>query len=168
MNDTFSEFMEFLKKNRDAIRDDLLMPYDSPRRMLYSEVFRRNYITEIPEVQFGREIAATDSTETVRELYNGKKLILIRSYSVLGTHRYASFIPLVISVGRDDVQRFLTMLMEHSEHMSMLKLLEERKPDYLLVDGSISGRINRQKRPLVAEGYEEFHEEYSDKLSKLS
>ncbi len=167
MNDTFSEFMEFLKKNRDEIRNDLLMPYDSPRRMLYSEVFRRNYITEIPEVPFGKEIAATDSTETVRELYNGKKLILIRSYSVLGTHRYASFIPLVISVGRDDVQRFLTMLMEHSEHMSMLKLLEERKPDYLLVDGSISGRINRQRRPLVAEGYEQFHEEYSDTLSKL-
>ncbi len=167
MNDTFPEFMEFLKRNRDSIREDLLMPYDSPRRMLYSEVFRRNYITEIPEHEFGRQVAATDSTETVRELYNGKKLILIRSYSVLGSHLSYSFIPLIISVGRDDVQRFLTMLMEHSEHLSMLKLLEEKKPDYLLVDGSLGGRISRHRRPLVAEGYEKFHEEYTEKLAQL-
>lgn len=167
MNDTFSEFIEFLKQNKESIREDLLMPEDSPRRRLYSEVFRQNYLTSIPEEKFRRNIAATDSTESLRELYNGKKLILIRSYSVIGSEIYSSFIPLVISVGRDDVQRFLTMLMEHSEHLSMLRLLEKRKPDYLLVDGSISGRIMRQKRPLVAEGFENFNEVYTHKLSEL-
>lgn len=167
MNDTFQEFVNFLRINREKIRDDLLMPDDSPRRHLYSEVFVENYIRNPVTGSFGKDISATDSTEFVRELYNGKKVILIRSYTTAGQDIFSSFLPLVISVGRDDLQRFLTMLMEHSEHLSILKMLEERHPDYILVDGSISGRLNRQSRQILAEGYEAFHEEYMATLSRM-
>lgn len=166
MNETYGDFVSFLRENRERIRDDLIMPESSPRRDLYSNSFRRNFLRP-PSGDFGKNISATDSSEFVRELYNGKKIILIRSYTSAGKSIYSSFVPRVMNVGRDDLQRFITMLMEHSEHMSVLRMLEKERPEMVLIDGSISGRINRERRPLVADGYTEFHKDYAGTLGKM-
>ncbi|MCL6090523.1 MAG: DNA double-strand break repair nuclease NurA [Candidatus Thermoplasmatota archaeon] len=167
MNDTFSQFVSFLRENAETIRSDLLMPADSWRRSLYSDVFRENYVTFRDASSVSKVISATDSTEFVRELYNGKKIILIRSYTTVGKRVYTSFISKVMSVARDDLQRFLTMLMEHSEHLSILEMLRHERPDFILVDGSLSGRLFKNLNPVDAEGYDNFHEEYVQTLGKL-
>ncbi len=166
MNETYGDFVIFLRENRERIRDDLIMPETSPRRDLYSDSFRRHFLPP-PSESFGRNISATDSSEFVRELYNGKKIILVRSYTSAGKNIYSSFVPRVMNVGRDDLQRFITMLMEHSEHMSVLSMLEKEKPDMVLIDGSISGRINRKRQHLVAEGYTEFYNDYVQSLAAV-
>lgn len=166
MNETYGDFVSFLRENRERIRDDLIMPESSPRRDLYSDSFRRNFLSP-PSDGFNRNISATDSSEFVRELYNGKKIILVRSYTSAGKNIYSSFVPRVMNVGRDDLQRFITMLMEHSEHMSVLRMLEKETPGMVLIDGSISGRINRERRRLVAEGYTEFHNDYVKALAAM-
>lgn len=167
MKDTFSLFVDFLRENRDRIRNDLEMSGDSWRRRLYGDVFRQNFLPAPESVPVNAKVSSTDSTEFIRELYNGKKLILIRAYTVVGRRIYTSFISKVISVSRDDLQRFTIMLMEHTEHLSILEMLRTEVPDYVLVDGSLSGRLFRKFRPVDAEGYKEFHNEYISTLGKL-
>ncbi len=167
MKDTFSLFIDFLRDNRDQIKDDLEMSRDSWRRKLYGEVFQDNYIPAPSPVPVTGKVSSTDSTEFIRELYNGKKLILIRAYTVLGKRIYPSFIPRVISVSRDDLQRFTIMLMEHSEHLSILEMLKVEHPDYILVDGSLSGRLFRKFKPLDADGFSDFNREYLSVLGNM-
>lgn len=167
MKDTFSQFIDFLRKNRDRIRDDLELSGDSWRRRLYDQVFHRNYFPAPDCIPVSGSVSSTDSTEFIRELYNGKKLILIRAYTIVARRIYTSFISRVMSVSRDDLQRFTIMLMEHSEHLSILEMLRVEKPDYILVDGSLSGRIFRKFKPIDAEGYGDFHREYLTTLGKL-
>lgn len=168
MKDTFTLFMDFLRNNREEIRNSLEMAEDSWRRELYGPVFRENFIMS-PETEpaTGKTVSSTDSTEFIRELYNGKKLILIRAYTVLGKRIFPSFISEVISVSRDDLQQFTIMLMEHSEHLSIIGMLKEENPDYILVDGSLTGRIFRKFKPLNAEGYREFSRKYMEALGEM-
>lgn len=168
MKDTFTLFMDFLRTNREEIRNSLEMAADSWRRDLYGTVFRNNFISA-PETEpvTGKSISSTDSTEFIRELYNGKKLILIRAYTVLGKKIFPSFISEVISVSRDDLQQFTIMLMEHSEHISILEMLREESPDYVLVDGSLTGRIFRKFKTLNADGYREFSRKYMETLGEM-
>ncbi len=168
MKDTFTLFMDFLRTNRDEIKNSLEMAENSWRRELYGPVFRKNFI-EAPETEpvSGKAVSSTDSTEFIRELYNGKKLILIRAYTVLGKKIFPSFISEVISVSRDDLQQFTIMLMEHSEHLSIIDMLKEESPDYVLVDGSLTGRIFRKFKVLNADGYREFSRKYIDALGEM-
>ncbi len=168
MKDTFTLFLDFLRSNREEIKNSLEMAEDSWRRELYGPVFRDNFIAA-PHIEpvTGKAVSSTDSTEFIRELYNGKKLILIRAYTVLGKKIYPSFISEVISVSRDDLQQFTIMLMEHSEHLSIIEMLREETPDYILVDGSLTGRIFRKFRPLNAEGYREFSRKYVEALGNM-
>ena len=167
MKDTFSLFIDFLRDNRDQIKNDLEMSRDSWRRKLYGDVFEEHYLPAPSPVPVSGKVSSTDSTEFIRELYNGKKLILIRAYTVLGKRIYPSFIPRVISVSRDDLQRFTIMLMEHSEHLSILEMLRAENPDYILVDGSLSGRLFRKFKPLDAEGFNDFNREYLSVLGEM-
>ena len=167
MKDTFNLFVDFLRENREQIKNDLEMSGDSWRRGLYSDVFRENYIPSPDPKPVSGTVSSTDSTEFIRELYNGKKLILIRAYTVIGKRIYTSFISRVMSVARDDLQRFTIMLMEHTEHLSILEMLKSERPDYVLVDGSLSGRLYRKFRPIDAEGYNNFNKEYLNTLGEL-
>ena len=168
MKDTFALFMDFLRNNREEIRNSLEMAADSWRRELYGTVFRDNFISAPETVPVsGKQVSSTDSTEFIRELYNGKKLILIRAYTVLGKRIFPSFISEVISVSRDDLQQFTIMLMEHTEHLSVLDMLRDEKPDYILIDGSLTGRIFRSFRNLNAEGYREFSGNYIRTLGDM-
>jgi hypothetical protein len=167
MNDTFKEFHDFLMENSERIRSELVMSEDSPLKDLYSDAFRRNYILHDEELQPVSDVSATDSSEFVRELYNGKKLILIRGYTLYRGEIFSSFIPSVTEVSREHVQAFLTMLMEHSEHHSILNMLKSKSPGYILVDGSFSGRIMRKSSRLDAEGFNKFREEYMRTLVNL-
>ena len=167
MNDTFLEFSRFLKENSKEIRSGLIMDGDSPLRDLYQKVFDRHFIRYERVPVPVTSVSSTDSSEFVRELYNGKKLILIRAYTFFGSNTHTSFIPLVQEVSRDHVQAYLTMLMEHSEHLSILNMLREEKPEYILVDGSFSGRVTRYGRMLNAEMFREFHDSYFQALREF-
>lgn len=167
MNDTFLEFSSFLKENSKEIRSGLIMERDSPLREIYKKAFDRHFIRYESSPVPVTSVSSTDSSEFVRELYNGKKLILIRAYTLFGSSIHSSFIPQVQEVARDHVQSYLTMLMEHSEHLSILNMLREERPEYILVDGSFSGRVARYGRMLNAERFREFHESYFRALIEL-
>ncbi len=167
MKDTFGLFVDFLRENREKIKNDLEMSRDSWRRKLYDRVFTENYLPKPESTPVRAKVSSTDSTEFIRELYNGKKLILIRAYTVIGRRIYTSFIPRVISVSRDDLQRFTIMLMEHSEHLSIIEMLKEEDPDYILVDGSLGGRLFRKFKHLEVEGFNDFNREYLSVLGRM-
>jgi NurA-like 5'-3' nuclease len=167
MNDTFREFHAFLAENSEKIRSDLIMENHSPLRKIYQGVFRKNYLSYDTEMKPVSDVSSTDSSEFVRELYNGKKLILIRGYTLYRGEIFSSFIPRVQEVSREHVQAYLTMMMEHSEHLSLLKMIQTRSPKYILVDGSFSGRVMRRTAKLDADGFTGFRETYMRTMEEL-
>lgn len=167
MNDTFSDFVNYLTENMQYIRDSLIMDEDSESYLRYEKAFSENFITFSAKEAGKFNISATDSTEFVRELYSGKKIVLIRSYTRLGDDVTSKFFAEVLSVGRDDLNPFVTMLMEHHEHLSVIESLKSDKTDFALIDGSLVGRLMHEQRKLSATGYEDFVTRYFSTLNEL-
>ena len=167
MNDTYEEFLDYLHQNKKTIANSLVLDRNSLLFSLYSDVFEKNFVN-VGSADFNPGLmSATDSSEFVRELYNGKKIILIRSYTKMGSEIYTDFLAEVINVHRDHLRNFTILLMEHSEHRSILKSLEHGKPDYILVDGSLIGRLSHENRKIIAEKYENFMDDYFETLGQL-
>ncbi len=165
---SFEEFTSYLAENRESIRGLLYLSGDSPARKVYQPVFRDNFIA-LGRAQPNRlKIAATDSSEFVRELYNGKKLILSRSFTKYNDSLETRFISRVMSVGREDLNTFIVMLMEHLEHLSVIDFMKsENDSDAVLIDGSITGRLAHRRSSLNAEGFEDFPSIYNSTLHEL-
>lgn len=167
MTDTYEDYLEFLNKNVDSIRESMFIDTESPVRNLYYEAFQQNYIKK-EQVDFSPGlISSTDSSEFVRELYNGKKLILIRAYTKSKNTVSRDFICEVMDVNREEIRNFTILLMEHTEHVSTMRLLKKEKPDYVLMDGSLIGRIRHKRNRIDAENYEDFMEKYFRTLYEL-
>ncbi|MDS0257561.1 DNA double-strand break repair nuclease NurA [Thermoplasmatales archaeon AK] len=164
--DTYYDFVNFIKKQKDKIRDELIMPEDSKDRALLYPPFAHNFLGPPDAEPVKGLVAATDSSEFVRELYNGKKLILIRAYTWSGSNIHSSFHAEISNVNREHLQVALTALMEHNEHLSILKMLESESPDYVLVDGSIAGRLYKP-RNLGYPEYDRFRKEYYSTLEMM-
>ena len=167
MNDTYSDFVAYLSSNMQEIRDSLVMEQGSEPYLHYQEAFRRNFHPFSPNTDRSYTVSATDSTEFVRELYSGKKLILIRAYSRLGEGIWSKFLAEVLSVARDDLSPLVSLLMEHNEHLSVIDVLRDRKPDFALIDGSLIGRFMHESRQINAAKYEDFMETYFSTLADL-
>ncbi len=167
MNDTFSDFVAYLSENMQEIRNSVLMDYGSEPYMHYEDAFMNNFHPFSPGERKNYKISATDSTEFVRELYSGKKLILIRAYSRLGEDISSNFLAEVQSVGRDDLNMFIGLLMEHQEHLSVIDLLRRHRPDFALVDGSLVGRFMHEHRLINATKYEDFMDAYFMTLNDM-
>lgn len=165
---SFEEYTSYLNDNRENIRELLYLSEDSPVRKIYEPVFRENFTGLEQNQQSNLRVAATDSSEFIRELYNGKKLILSRSFTKFGDEVHTRFISRVMSVDREDMNTFMVMLMEHLEHRSVIDFLESGpEADAVLVDGSITGRLFHRRSKLNAEGFEDFPAEYYSTLGKL-
>lgn len=167
MNDTYGEFVGYLDDNINKITESLLMGKNSHLREIYQKPFSENYIRYDSRDFTVNAISATDSSEFVRELYNGKKLILIRSYTKINNEVFNDFKVEVINVDRDQLTKFIVLLMEHSEHTSILNSLRETQPDYVLVDGSLIGRLYHDTNKIKAENYNEFQKVYFGTLGEL-
>ncbi len=167
MNAGYQEYISFLRTNREQIKSDLLIPQDSWRRALYSSVFDKYFIPTPEYSEPNGVISATDSSEILRELYSGKKLVLFRSLTTGQKMNYSSFITKLVTVAREDVQRYTIMNMEHSEHLSILKMLDNESPDYILVDGSITGRIFSEELRVNSDDFTSFRKEYFETLASL-
>ncbi len=166
-DDTFLEYREYLRTNRDRIRELLFLSNDSPTRKIYEVPFRDNFFQYTGE-EFGiSDISATDSSIFVRELYNGKKIIISRAFTKYGGEVWPSSFTGIMWVDREDMGQFTVMMMEHLEHLSVLKFLRERRPFAALIDGSLTGRLFHRKATLLAEGYENFPEKYFLSLKNL-
>lgn len=167
MNDTYDDYLNYLKENSDSIRTGMIIGEDSPLHKLYRDSFLSNF-HERGEQEFKPgNISATDSSEFIRELYNGKKLILIRAYAKSLNRVSKDFICEVISVNRDDIRNFSILLMEHTEHVATMKLIGEEKPEFVLMDGSLIGRLYHKRSRIDAEHYEDFMETYFNQLFNL-
>lgn len=167
MTDTYESYVNFLNKNREEIRDSMLIGEDSDLWKLYEKTFSDNFVTrEVGDYNPGN-FSATDSSEFVRELYNGKKLILIRAYAKTREVTASDFICEVINVSRDEIRNFTILLMEHTEHVATLKLLETSSPEIVLMDGSLVGRLRHKRNRIDAEKYQDFMDLYFRKLFEL-
>lgn len=167
MNDTYEDYLHFLEANMDRIRESMHIDRESPLRKIYYEGFLDNY-TEKSSSDFSPGlISATDSSEFVRELYNGKKLILIRAFAKTRDTTGKDFICEVMDVNRDEIRNFTILLMEHTEHIATLDLLQKESPDYVLMDGSLVGRLHHKRGRIDAENYENFMDAYFEALFKL-
>lgn len=166
-DNSFEEFSAYLNENAESIRDLLYLPENSPVREFFTPLFLDNFIRRGTEENCDLSIAATDSSEFIRELYNGKKLILVRAFTKLQDEIAPRFLSRVLSIGRDDTSKLLTMLMEHLEHLSVIDFLESGKCDAVLIDGSITGRLAHGLDELDAEGFERLPLEYFSDITRL-
>lgn len=167
MNDTYDDYLRFLESNRERIRQSMLIDTDSPLRQIYYSGFLENFNRKDSPDFIPGLISATDSSEFVRELYNGKKLILIRAYAKTRNSTSQDFICEVMDVNREEIRNFTILLMEHTEHLATLKLLENEKPEFVLMDGSLVGRLRHKRNRIDAENYENFMETYFEALFRL-
>lgn len=167
MNDTYEDYLKYLEENTDSIRGGMLIDQDSPLRALYLQGFLDNFHERGEKEIRPGDLSATDSSEFVRELYNGKKLILIRAFAKSKEYVAKDFICEVINVNRDEIRNFSILLMEHTEHVATSRLLEEKRPDYVLMDGSLIGRLYHKRNRIDAENYENFMEDYFRQLYAL-
>ncbi|MGC8506395.1 MAG: DNA double-strand break repair nuclease NurA [Thermoplasmata archaeon] len=167
-NSGYLEFRNFLRNNVEEIASSLYIPEENGCRSAMKDVFRESYNRyEAGSVPGDVSVAACDSSEFVRELYNGKKIFIVRALTEVNDRAYASFTSDVVHVDRDDVRNFSILLMEHSEHLSILKMLENESPDFILVDGSLIGRLSHSSDRLDVYGYEDFMMKYFQTLEKL-
>lgn len=167
MTDTYEDYLKYLTENTDSIREGMIIEDESPLREIYLQGFIDNFHQRGEGKFQPGNISATDSSEFVRELYNGKKLILIRAFAKSRNHVAKDFICEVINVNRDDIRNFSILLMEHTEHLATRRLLEENKPEFVLMDGSLIGRLYHKRNRIDAEKYENFMEEYFRSLYEL-
>lgn len=167
MTDTYEGYVNFLRGNLERIRKSLLIERDSEIWNLYEKAFHEKYITRKPAGFSPGIVSATDSSEFVRELYNGKKLILIRAYAKSKDLTESDFLCEVMDVNRDEIRNFTILLMEHTEHVATLRLLEKTSPSYVLMDGSLLGRLRHKRNRIDAEGYEDFMDLYFQRLYQL-
>ena len=70
--DTFSDFMNYLEKNGNLMKHDLKLDETSDIYKFYQKLFNSNYIKFTPYDPGKIDVAATDSSEFLRMLYNGK------------------------------------------------------------------------------------------------
>ncbi|MCL5802803.1 MAG: DNA double-strand break repair nuclease NurA [Candidatus Thermoplasmatota archaeon] len=168
MEDTYGQFLEYLEKNSSIIRSSMILDERNDLRKRLEPMYGGMYHDPPPYDPGPLKVAATDSSEFIRELYNGKKIILIRSFTKMGNRIWNHFISEVIDVDRDVLRNFTILLMEHSEHVSTLKMLEDvDRPDYILLDGSLIGRMRHRNQRIGAENYENFMKEYFSTLARL-
>ncbi|WP_298276290.1 DNA double-strand break repair nuclease NurA [Ferroplasma sp.] len=165
--DTFSEFMNYLDKNKDSIRRDLKLDETSEMYKFYRSLFESNYHKFEPSDPGKIDVAATDSSEFLRMLYNGKNIILIRAYTLYQNKTTSDFVADIVAVDPVDQRNFTILLMEHSEHKSILKFMEENSPEYIFIDGSLKGRLSHRIDQLPIEGYENFMYEYVKTLKEV-
>lgn len=166
MDPTFQYFAEFLRSNADKIRQDLLIEDTGLRRTLqpaFQQFFKpwRKSGTE-----FSR-IAATDSSEFVRELYNGKKIILTRAYTVQNDYLETEFFSDVVWAARDDLRPFISLLMEDCEHKSAIRAIKKWEPEVCFIDGSLTGRLMHNLRKLDVENHASLSSKYKENLKEL-
>ena len=164
---TFQKFVEFLTERKDEIISSMIIDRGSEAYNFFSTQFRQYYIETHGGNKYTRSVAAADSSEFVRELYNGRKIILSRGYSIFEASTYSSFLSEVTWVSRDDLRPLTTMIMEDCEHRSMLELLDHEKPQMILIDGSLTGRLMHGNREFRADRMEGFTQQYYSDLEAL-
>lgn len=166
MDATFSNFVEFLKTKGEEIRGDLIIEKEDARNLL-TPAFRELYTRwDHPGTTFSK-VAATDSSEFVRELYNGKKIILARAYTIFNEKLESTFFSDVIWVARDDLRPFVSLLMEDCEHRSTIDVIKNERPEICFIDGSLTGRIMHNLRKLNVENHDSFATQYAENLKEL-
>jgi NurA-like 5'-3' nuclease len=165
--DTFSDFMNYLAKNSDSMKRDLKLDETSEIYKFYRDLFNSNYYKFTPYDPGKIDVASTDSSEFLRMLYNGKNIILIRAYTLYKNNITSDFHADLVAVDPVDQRNFTILLMEHSEHKSILKFLEENTPEYIFVDGSLKGRLSHRIEPFSIDKYENFMYDYVKTLKEL-
>lgn len=165
--DTFSDFMNYLDRNSDSMKKDLKLDKTSSIYKFYRDLFNSNYIKFKPSDPGKIDAAATDSSEFLRMLYNGKNIVIVRAFTLYNNEVTSDFHADLVAVDPVDQRNFTILLMEHSEHKSMLKFLDDHSPEYLFVDGSLKGRLSHRIETLPIEKYENFMYEYMKTLKEL-
>ncbi len=165
--DTFSDFMNYLEKNGNLMKHDLKLDETSDIYKFYQKLFNSNYITFTPYDPGKIDVAATDSSEFLRMLYNGKNIVIIRAYTLYNNSITSDFHADLVAVDPVDQRNFTILLMEHSEHKSIIKFLDNNSPEYIFVDGSLKGRLSHRIEPLSIEKYENFMYDYMKTLKEL-
>ncbi len=165
--DTFSDFIQYLDQNASSMKQELKLDETSNIYRFYSDLFNANYIRFTPHDPGKIDAAATDSSEFLRMLYNGKNIIIIRAFTLYNNKITSEFHADLVAVDPVDQRNFTILLMEHLEHKCMLKFLDEYSPEYLFVDGSLKGRLSHRVEPLSIEKYENFMYGYMQTLKEL-
>ena len=163
----YSEYIGYLKENREKIRDALVIPENSSRAELYAGLMDGNFFHLPGPVKPEAVVSATDGSEFIRELYNGMKIILTRAISITGKEEFLSSDISVKSVSRYSLQAYVTRCMEIQEHMSLEKCISERDVGIALLDGSAAGRLTANIEKIDGDDMENFSVKYKDAAMKL-
>ncbi len=165
--DTFSDFMDYLNKNREMIRKSMKMDEKSDIYLLLKDAFNRNFHEFNPHDPGRIDVASTDSSEFVRMLYIGKNIVIVRAYTVYKNETFSHFKTDMVAVNPEELMKFTILLMEYSEHRSIINLLDKHSPEYIFVDGSLEGRLSHSTETLKIDNYQAFMGEYFRTLREM-
>ena len=165
--DFYSDLDRFLKSNSNRIREDLLLSKNNPLYEYYRDRVR-GFLQGLPEsVKPPYDICATDGSEYVQELYNGKKFVVARAISQIQEREYYSTYFNVLGMERDDVQQLVKRIMEDAEHRAALNALIKEKNCIMVMDGSLSGRFYWGKTNYSGEIGKDFYNRYMESFVAL-
>ncbi len=165
--DTFSDFIDYLNKNRNIIRKSMKMDEKSDIYLLLKDAFNQNFHDFKPHDPENINVASTDSSEFVRMLYIGKNIVIIRAYTIYKNEISKHFIADMVAVNPEELMNFKILLMEYAEHKSIINLLDKSSPEYIFVDGSLNGRLSHSTEALKIENYQGFMVEYFRTLKEM-
>ena len=163
----YSDYINYLKENREKIREALVIPPNSQRGEIYAREMEKNFLPLPEGLKPEAIISATDGSEFIRELYNGMKIILTRAMTISGQDEFLSSEISIKVVNRYSLQTYVTRSMEIREHQSLIKCLSEKKIGIALLDGSASGRINEKIERVEGDDLEKFPELYMETMENL-
>ncbi len=163
----YSDYINYLKENREKIREALVIPANSQRGEIYSREIEKSFLPLPEGLKPDSIISATDGSEFVRELYNGMKIILTRAMTISGQDEFLSSEVSIKVVNRYSLQTYVTRSMEIREHESLIKCLSEKNIGIALLDGSASGRISEKIERVEGDDLEKFPEQYMDTMENL-
>ena len=163
----YTDYIKFLKENREKIREALIIPPNSERAEIYGRELEKSFLPLPEGLRPDVIVSATDGSEFIRELYNGMKIILTRAMTITGQEEFLSSDISIKVVNRYSLQTYVTRSMEMREHQSLIKCLSERNIGIAFLDGSALGRINENIERVVGDDLENFPDLYMDTMENL-
>lgn len=164
-------FIDQVRKKKDLLRE-LLLGEERDRK--YYEKYFTEHWNALDIVNVERDIIAIDSSDGHIELKTGNIIQIVRAIGVGKNGFELKFLqvnPITQPIGDADFTIFRGYAREHLEHIVTLECIKryneyDSKP-FILVDGSLYGRISHFPQEIDINGFYDFLLHYYKTLSKL-
>lgn len=165
-------FLDLLIKEVEVKAEQIRRLLEEPeeRLTLYDELFKRRWNPLPKPGSLSQAVYAIDSSNGEVELRGGGVILITRALAISNRQEEVRKLTLDALYPRSvrDYTEYKRLIREHLEHLVTLDVIERLgKGDYILIDGSIYGRMLHLIQELDLPGKETFILEYISTYSNL-